>query len=159
MGSSSVLSFASSRALVVAVSLAQPGCCTFIGAGAGFVIGSGGPGPYEQRLVGSGKRDVHSLQRLDVSPGDLLQVLLKSGARVEGEYVRVDAPTASDPEMYVVLEGVDEQRGLKCLPFSTVESIGVEVVDYGWIGGGAAVGLALDIVYVALVSWAVGMSS
>ena len=134
-----------SFALVVAVLSAQP-ACTLIGAGAAYGIDSQTPGPYEhRRWVGSGKPDMSALARLDVSPGDTIQVLLKSGTQVEGTYVRLEAPTASDPEMYVVLEGSTRPRALEYLPASEVESIGVEVVDYAWIAGGAAAGLVLDI--------------
>lgn len=148
-------------AVVLALLSTQP-ACTLVGAGVGFVIANGEPGPYEQQpLSRSGEPVVSSLQRLHVSPGDTIEVVLLDGARREGKYVRVQPPTASDPETYIVLESSadrDARRrpngkrlGLEYLPVSEVQSVGVEVVEYGGIAVGAAAGFVLDLILVMLL--------
>lgn len=89
MATPSRLFFALRRPVVVAgvVGLlsAQPDC-TLAGAGIGFAIDGETPGPYEQQpLAGSGEPVVRALQRLEVSPGDTVEVVLRDGAPMGGQ--------------------------------------------------------------------------
>ncbi|HWO13669.1 MAG TPA: hypothetical protein VNN80_29405 [Polyangiaceae bacterium] len=131
---------------------AQPSC-TLAGLGAGIGMSASEPGPYEERPLSPAARyDARAFERLELSKGDLVQLLLLDGTNLEGEYIQLEAPTATDPEMYVLLVPVRENghrpiRGKtpRHVPLSDVRTLGVEVIDTAWILGGTALGLALDV--------------
>ena len=135
---------------------AEPGC-TIAGTFAGIGMNVSEPGPYEEHpLPPRAQLGVQSFEQLELSAPEKVELVLLDGTRLEGKYVGLEAPTASDPEMYIVLVLKRENgrlpsrrqrqgKGQRHVPLSEVRTIGVEVNDYRWILGGFAVGLAIDV--------------
>jgi hypothetical protein len=133
---------------------AEPGC-TIAGTFAGIGMNVSEPGPYEELpLPPRAQLGVQSFEQLELSAPDKVELVLLDGTHLEGKYVGLEAPTASDPEMYIVLVLKREngrlpsrrlRKGQRHVPLSEVRTIGVEVNDYRWILGGFAVGLAIDV--------------
>jgi hypothetical protein len=107
-----------------------------LGAGVGASVDALIPGPYQAQTC--------SLRPFE---GDEVLLLLRNGARVEGDYVRTEAPTARDPETYVV---VDTGDGEARVPESEIATFGLEVAGKGWLYG-ALIGLAVDVAVVITV--------
>ena len=118
-------------------------------------------GPYETApFPSSGVSPLQALGRLEVSTGDLIELSLRTGRKLEGKYLRVEAATASDTETYVVLDLRIETRlaapapgqkqgpvGIARVPTSQIVSVGVDQLGYSWLIG-TVVGLAVDIIVV-----------
>ena len=136
---------------------AQPSC-TLAGLGAGIGMSASEPGPYEQRpLAPEARHDARAFEKLKLSRGDLVELVLLDGTELEGEYLRLEAPSVTDPEMYLLLVPVRENghrpshgKTPRHVPLSEVRTLGVEVFEPAWIVGGLAVGLALDVLAVSL---------
>ncbi|HKO95067.1 MAG TPA: hypothetical protein VJU61_28125 [Polyangiaceae bacterium] len=130
---------------------AQPSC-TLAGLGAGIGMSASEPGPYEHRTLSpQARHDARSFEKVELSEGDVVELVLLDGTALEGEFLRLEAPTATDAEMYLLLAPERENghrpshgRTPRHVPLSEVRTLGVEVVDGAWIVGGLAVGVALD---------------
>ena len=123
----------------------------------GFGVSKSEPGrPGERPLAPLEHPAPRALEKL--SKGDRLELVLSNGTYLEGEYLHVEPPTASDPEMYVLLipkrengQRASSDETPRQVPLSSVRTLSVKVPDYAWIVGGAAVGVALDAFFVSLV--------
>jgi hypothetical protein len=143
------------RGIALLCVLALEAGCTLAGTFAGIGMNVSEPGPYEARpLPPRARLEVQSFEQLDLSAGDEVELVLLDGSRLEGKYVGLEAPTATNPEMYMVLvlklengrlPSRRQRKAQRHVPLSEVQSVGVEVNDYRWIVGGIAVGLAIDV--------------
>ena len=140
------------KALALLVLLAAQPACTLAGLGAGIGMSASEPGPYEEQPLSPRARyDARAFEKLKLSKGDVVELVLLDGTEIEGEYLRLEPPTASDSEMYLLLvperengRSPSEGKTPRHVPLSEVRTLGVEVVDYAWIVGGVALGAALD---------------
>jgi hypothetical protein len=114
------------------------------------------PSP-ERPLARLERQDPQALEKLNLSKGDRVELVLANGTYLEGDYLRVEPPTASNPEMYVLLIPKRENGRRpspdptpRQVPFSEVRTLSVKVPEYAWIAGGAAVGVALDAFIVSI---------
>lgn len=137
---------------LLALLVAQPSAWTVSGLRGAFGGSKAEPGPYRERpLAPLERQDPRALEKLNLSKGDRVELVLANGSYLEGEYLQVEPPTASNPEMYVLLIPKRENGRRpspdatpRQVPFSDVRTLSVKVPDYDWIVGGAAVGVALD---------------
>lgn len=147
------------KALALLALLAAQPACTLVGLGSGIGMSASEPGPYEERpLPPQARYDARAFQKLKLSKGDVVELVLANGTELEGEYLELEAPTATDPEMYLLVVPQRENGRLpsrgktpRHVPLSEVRTLGVEVVDYAWIVGGLGVGLALDVLALTML--------
>jgi hypothetical protein len=148
------------KALALLVLLAAQPSCTLAGLGAGIGMSASEPGPYEEQPLSPRARyDARAFEELKLSKGDVVELVLVDGTEIEGEYLQLEVPTARDPEMYLLLvperengHSPSEGKTPRHVPLSEVRTLGVEVVDYAWIVGGLALGVALDALAVMWLS-------
>lgn len=137
---------------LLALLVARPSAWTASGLGAAFGRNQGEPGSYRERpLAPLERQDPQALEKLNLSKGDRVELVLANGTYLEGEYLQVEPATASNPEMYVLLIPKRENGRRpspdptpRQVPISDVRTLSVKVPDYDWVVGGAAVGVALD---------------
>lgn len=135
----------------------QPSC-TLFGLGAGIGIGLSEPDYKEHSWPPQAKQEPHAFEQLELSRGDRVRLVLLDGTELEGKYLELEAPTASDPEMYILFapkreNGHRPSHGKEPMhvPLGQIRTLSVAEIDANWILGCTVLGLALDVLTIVVV--------
>jgi hypothetical protein len=123
----------------VAILLCLPSC-TLLGLGTGATFDAVNGPYYTEKTV----QETRPLVR-----GERVRATTSHGVRSEGRYAGIKAPTARDPESYLLLR--DSNDGQVELRYSEVTRIGVEKPGRGWVYG-TLIGLGLDVAAVVVLA-------
>jgi hypothetical protein len=152
------------RVLVVClvVALSSSGC-TLLGAGIGGIVGAVAyPSERVRPLPRPAPNAAEFASRFDVSKGDELELEMREGQRVRGEYRGLLGPRATDPETYVLVDEDSHRWGEpstrkvssqppRRVPASEILRVRIELHNYGWAVG-ALIGLPLDVLALVALS-------